>query len=130
MPGGISAAICLSVAKHRVEFFFGGVGQIGAARREQHLRLEHEAVADDVDIRLVAENRAQPAKEFGAIAGELLDLVGQSDIELLAEVGDLALLGFDLGLGDVERCRQRRQLLAQRGDLRVQLVDLGQRVGC
>ena len=65
------------------------------------------------------------AEKLRAITRELLDLAGERDVELLAEIGDLGLLCLDLGLGNVERRGDGRKLLAQGGDLRVQLVDLG-----
>ena len=59
---------------------------------------------------------------------ELFHLVHESKIEALAELDDLALLFFDFGLRNIERRRDTRQLLAQRGELHIQLVDARQGV--
>src|SRR3954469_18928718 len=73
--------------------------ELGAAFRQQlrlpgveeYFRLEHEAVADDADIRAVAENGAQPAKKFRAEARQLLHPLRQRDVQTLPKVGDLVL---------------------------------------
>src|SRR6185437_1740368 len=97
--------------------------QVGAAEREQHLGLEDEAIADDADVRPVAQYRAQSAEELRAVARQLLDLAGERGVEALAEIGDLHLLVLALGLRRVERGGNLLQLLAQRQDLLVELVD-------
>ena len=51
------------------------------AGREQHLGLEHEAVADDADVAAVLQQFAQAAEEVGAIALQLLHLAGQRRVE-------------------------------------------------
>ena len=71
------------------------------ARREQHLGLEHEAVADDADVLAVAQQLAQAAEEVGAVALQLLHLAGQHDVEAGAEIGDARLAVLVLGLGRV-----------------------------
>ncbi len=104
-------------------------GSMSAGRgREQHLRLEHEAVADDPHVRPVAEQLAQPAEELRAEAAELLDLAGERHVELAAEVGDRDLLLLDLLLLEIERLLERGELDAQRVDLAIEDVDLVQRL--
>ena len=84
---------------------------------EQHFRLEDEAVADDADARPVAEDLAQAAEEIGAVTGELLHLLRESDIEARAEIGDFRLR-FDVRfLRGVERLLDGGELAAQRRDL-------------
>ena len=58
---------------------------------EQHLRLEDETVADDADVGAVAEDLAEAPEEVGAVARQLLDALGERDVEAPAEVGDLGL---------------------------------------
>ena len=91
---------------------------------EQHLRLEDEAVADDLDVGAVAQHLAQLAEELRAIAGELLDLVRQGLVESLAEIDHLDLVGLGLGLRGVQRGDEPGELLAQRQELGVQHLDL------
>ena len=55
--------------------------QLGLAGAEEHLGLEHEAVADDADVRAVAEDLAQAAEEVRAVARELLHPLGQRHVE-------------------------------------------------
>src|SRR5262249_14823201 len=43
---------------------------------EQHLRLEHEAVADDADVLAVAQQLAQAPEEVGPVPLQLLHLLG------------------------------------------------------
>src|SRR5271170_565313 len=112
----------LQRSDHRCELFLRIISEVGASWRKQHLRLEHEAVADYPDIRAIAEDLAQSAEKLGTIAGELLDFVDERQIEPLAKFDDLPLLVLDLGFGDIEGCRNARELVAQRGDLGIQLV--------
>src|SRR5262249_29828942 len=102
---------------------FGSVGEIGASLREQHFGLEYEAVANDANVRAVAKDLAQPAEKLRPVTSQLLDLVHQGKVQALAEFDDLTLLLFDLGFRDIERRVDVRQLLAQRRELRVELVD-------
>ena len=115
--------------------FLQGVGEGGElllplladlrrAGAEEHFRLEDEAVADDLDVGAVAQHLAQLAEEFGAIAGELLDLVGERLVEPLAEIDHLDLARLGLGLRGVQRGDEPGQLLAQRQELGVQHLDL------
>src|SRR5690606_33378024 len=93
----------------------GLVDDLGAGR-EQHFRLEDEAVADDADVLAVGEDLAQAAEEVGAVAVELLHALGERHVQAATEIGDLGV-GFAVaGLGDFERRFQRADLLAQRGD--------------
>ena len=46
-------------------------------RGEEHFRLEHEAVADDPDVGIVAQDLAQAAEELRAVASQLLHPGGQ-----------------------------------------------------
>ena len=96
----------LQGGENRIQFLFGGVAEFGAARREQHLGLEYEAIALDADTRAVAEDLAQPTEEFRAIAPQLLDLFDEGKVEFLPKLGDLALLRLDLLLA---RCRAPRR---------------------
>ena len=101
------------------------VDLVGAGR-EQHFRLEDEAVADDPDVRAVAENFAQPPEEVGAIARQLLDALGQRHVQAAAEIGDLRLALLVVLLGGVEGVFERGDLAAQRRDLLVEQFDLGE----
>ena len=74
---------------------------------EEHFRLEHEAVADDADVRPLAEDRAQPPEKVRAVARQFLHALRQRDIEPLAEIGDAALRFAVALLGGVERVFQR-----------------------
>ena len=88
--------------------------QIGLAGVEEQFGLEHEAVADDADVRPVAENFAQAAEEVGAVARQFLHALRQREIEPLAEIGDPGLRFLVLLLGDIERAFERGELAAQR----------------
>ena len=94
---------------------------------EEHFRLEHEAVADDADVRPVAEDGAQAAEEFRTVARQFLHPLRQRDVQALAEIGNAALRFLVALLRGVERFFQRRELAAQRADLLVQHLDLRQR---
>ena len=96
---------------------------------EQHLCLEHEAVAHHQDVGALRQDLAQPAEEFRAIARQLLHALGKRRVQPLAEVGDLGLGRLVLGFGIGEQSVQCLQLPAHRGDLLVQQFDLGQRIG-
>ncbi len=78
--GGILGGNLFERGDDRVELLLGGTRQIGAARREQHFGLEHEAVADNPDVGPVAKNLSQTAEELGAITGQFLDLAGQRKV--------------------------------------------------
>src|SRR5205807_6846147 len=94
---------------------------------EEHLGLEHETVADDANVRAVAQNGAQPAKEFRTVARQFLHPLRQCDIEALAEIGYPPLRFLVALFRSLERSFQRRELSAQRADLLVQHLDLRQR---
>ena len=96
--------------------------------REQHFRLEDETVADDADIGTVAEDLAQAPEEVRAIARQLLNPLGESDIEALAEVGDRRLALLVALFRGVEGGFERRDLAPQRRDLLVEKLDLGERL--
>ena len=100
-----------------------GVDLVGAGG-EEHLRLEDEAVADDADVGTVAEDLAQAAEEVGAVARQLLDALGERDVQPPAEIGDLGLAFLVARLGGVERVLERGDLAAQRRDLLVEQLDL------
>ena len=74
---------------------------------------EHEAVADHANVLAVAQQLAQPAEEVGAVALQLLHLLGQQDVEAGAEVGDAHLAVLVLGLVGVDGLLQGRHLLPQ-----------------
>ena len=88
--------------------------ELRRARREQHLRLEDEAVADDLHVALAGQRLAQLAEELGAVARQLLDLAGERAVELLAEIDDLGLLLLGLGVGGVERDVEAGELVLER----------------
>ncbi len=92
--------------------------------REQHFRLEDEAVADDADVLAVGEDFAQAPEEVGPVAVELLHALRQRDVQAAAEIGDLGVGVAVRGFGDVERILERSDLLAQCGDLLVEEFDL------
>ena len=98
--------------------------QNGLAGIEEHLRLEDKAVADDADVRTIAENVAQPAEEIRAVARQFLNALRQRDVQALAEVGDVQLRVFFLLLGDVERALRARRSGGATRDLLVENFDL------
>ena len=104
-----------------------GLVERGLAGIEEHLGLEHEAVADDADVGPVAENGAQPPEEVGAVARQFLHPLRQRHVEPLAEIGDAGLQFLVLLLGRIERLFERGELAAQRRDLLVEHLDLRQR---
>ncbi len=124
MSLGISFMSSLDGARHLVEFVLALRVDLVRAGGEQHLRLEDEAVADDTDIRPVAEDLAQAAEEIGSVAREFLDALGQRDVQSPAEVGDLRLALLVLLLGRVECGFKCRDLPAERGYLLVEQFDL------
>ena len=99
------------------------------AGREEHLRLEHEAVADDAHVRAVAEDLPQAAEEVGAVAGEFLHPLGEGDVEAAAEIGDAGLAFPVPVLGRREGLFERRELAAHGGDLLVEDLDLARAPG-
>ena len=102
--------------------------QLVGARREQHLGFEHEAVADDADVLAVLQELAQAAEEVRAIALQLLHLPGQRRVEARAQILDARLALGVLLLGGLQRLVQGGDLPAQRQQLLVEQVDLGQRL--
>ena len=127
----ISDGICFSRSSKRggefVEFGAAFRPQHRRAGIEEHLGLEHEAVADDADIRAVAEDFAQLAEEVRAVARQFLHALRQRDVEPLAEIGDAQLRCLFLFLGGAERLFERRDLPAQRADLLIEDFDLRDR---
>ena len=111
-----------------VEFGHALGFEIGLAGIEEHLGLEHEAVADDADIGAIAEDISQAAKEIGAIARKLLDLLGERDVQPRSEIGDSRLCVLFAGLRRLERGFDRRELATQGRDLLVERIDLRQRL--
>ena len=126
-----SVGICLLQLGERGRELVELGAALGLDRRragiEEHFRLEHEAVADDADVRPIAEDRAQPAEELRAEARELLHALGQREVEPLAEIGDARLRFLVLALGRFQRVFDRGKLAAQRGDLLVEQFDLRHR---
>ena len=98
MSGGISRRDVLDGDRQRGDLVLPRRRQLGAAHREQHLALEHEPVADDLDPRPVGQHLAQLAEELAAIALQLLHLGRQRHVQLLAEIGDLRVLLLPLRL--------------------------------
>ena len=111
-PGDVGRDLLVEVEQRA-----GELVELGAALRaehrlagvEEHFGLEHEAVADDADVRPVAEDLAQPAEEVGAIAREFLHPLGQRHVEPLAEIGDPGLGLLVLLLRGVERLLRARR---------------------
>ncbi len=129
MSGGISRSRSSSAEASESSDCWPAGLMSALADFEQHRGFEHEPIADDADVGTRTEDLAQPTKEIGAVAGELLHLLRERDIQPLAEVGDLGLRLAAGGLGSRERLLDRRELFAQRGDLLVEDVDLGERLG-
>ena len=127
----MSCGICLVDVEQRRRDLVEFGAALGLEHRlagvEEHLRLQHETVADDADIGAVAEDVAQPAEEVGAIARQFLHALRQRHVQPLAEVGDARLRLLVLFLRDVQRLFQRAELAAQRRDLLVEHFDLGER---
>src|SRR6266480_1806814 len=129
-PGDFRRDLLVEINQRGGEFF-----QLRAAFRQQqrltgvekYFRLEYETVADDPDVRTIAEDGTQAAEEFRAIARQFLHPLRQRDVEPLAEIGDAALRFLVALFGRVERFLERSQLTAQRADLLVQHLDLRQR---
>ena len=129
-PGDLARNLLVELGQRRrklVEFGAAFRQQRRLAGVEEHFRREHEAVADDADVRTVAEDGAQAAEEFGAVARQFLHALRQRHVEPRAEVGDAALRFLVALLGRIERLFERRELAAQRGDLLDQHLDLRQR---
>ena len=124
----ISDGICFSSSSSAVASLSSSARPSGCSTAcagvEEHLRLEHEAVADDADVGAVAEDLAQPAEEIRTVARQFLHALRQRDIQPLAEIGDARLRFLVLLLGGVERFFERGELAAQRGDLLVENLDL------
>ena len=91
---------------------------------EEHFGLEHEAVADDADVRPVAEDVAQLAEKVRAVARQFLHALRQRQVQPLAEIGEAQLRVLVLLLGSAERIFERADLLAQRADLLIEVLDL------
>ena len=98
------------------------------ARREQHLGFEHEAVADDADVLAVLQELAQAAEEVGAVALQLLHLAGERRVEARAEILDARLALGVLLFGGLQRVVEGGNLPAQRQQLLIEEIDLGQRL--
>src|SRR5215467_9919836 len=69
---------------------------------EEDLRLEHESIADNPDIRPIAKDLTEAPKKFGAIARQLLYPLSQRHVEPLAEIGDPRLRFLVFAFGGVE----------------------------
>ena len=108
-PANVRRDLRLEIAQRRgelVELQAGLRLQDVGAGIEQHVGGKHEAVADDLEVGPVAESFPQLAEEVGAVAGELLHLLGERHVEPLAEIGDLGLAVLVLGLGGFQRLLQ------------------------
>src|SRR5689334_3095469 len=62
--------------------------QIGPAGVEEYFGLKDEAVADDANVRPVAENLAQLAEEIRTVSRELLKMLGERNIQALTKLAD------------------------------------------
>src|SRR5262249_37188350 len=96
---------------------------------EEQFGLEHETIADDPNIGTIAQNRAEPAEEIGAVARQFLHPLGERKVEALAEVGKLALRLLVTLFGRIQRILQGTELTSQRRYLLVEDFDLRQRPG-
>ena len=70
-PGNIGRDLLFQLeqrVRHLVEFGAAVRLEIGLAGVEEHLGLQHEAVADDANVRPVAEDFAQLAEEIRTVA--------------------------------------------------------------
>src|SRR5262249_37077469 len=101
---------------------------IGRAAIEKNLRLEHEAVAHDLNIVPVSKRFFQLAKERRAVLRQLLHAFGERDIETLSKIGDLSLSLLVALIAVAERALQCRHLLAQSSDLLIEKLNLGERL--
>ena len=129
-PGDLARNLLVQVDQRGGEFI-----QLGAALGQQqcltgvkkYFRLKDETVADDADIGAIAQNGAQPAEEFRTVARQFLHALRQRDIQALAEIGNPPLRFLVALFGGFQRFLERRELAAQRADLLVQHLDLGER---
>src|SRR5262249_41965908 len=103
--------------------------QVGPAGIEKYLGLQHKSVADNTHVRPVAEDLTKLAKEIRTIALELIDPIGQLEIEALAELSDAALRFFVFLLICVEGLFKGGKLATQRRNLLVEHLDLRKRAG-
>ena len=74
-PGNIGRDLLFQLEQrvgHLVEFGATLGLEVGLAGIEKHLRLQHEAVADDAHVGAVAEDFAKLAEEIGAVAFQLV----------------------------------------------------------
>src|SRR5205814_10489792 len=94
---------------------------------EENFRLEHETIADNADVRTIAEDRTQAAEKFRTEAGQFLHTLRQREVEALPEIGDARLRFLVLAFGGFERAFERGELAAQRGDLLIEQFDLRHR---
>ena len=119
-PGDFRRNLFVELGQRGCELFQFGAA-LGQQQRlsgvEKYFGLEHKAVADDPDVRPVAQNRAQPPKKFRTVARQFLHPLRQRDVEALAEVGDLALRFLVALLRGAERFLEGGELAAQRTDL-------------
>ena len=67
---------------------------------------------------------AEPAEELRTEIGELLNLAGERRVEAPGQVDDLDVLFLGLLLRYLESLFDARELLAQRGDLKIEDADL------
>ena len=89
----------------------GGIQLVRCAGKQQ-FGWHHEAITHNLDVGTIAECGAQLAEEFGAIARQLIDFVGQRQVESRAEVLDFDVFGFDRDIGDVQRLLHLGELFA------------------
>jgi hypothetical protein len=75
--------------------------QRGLALLEQHLRLEHEAVAHHQNVGALRQDLPRPPEEFRTVARQLLHPLRQRRVQPLAEIRDLRFgcLIARLGIG-------------------------------
>src|SRR5271169_1546611 len=77
-----------------IERLMSGLANLRLGRFKKYRGFEHEAIADYAHARPIAQNLAQATEEIRAIAGELLDLLRERDIQARTEIGDLGLRFF------------------------------------
>ena len=128
MSGGICFSSCFSASASLS--ICGRASGFRSAEPESNSTSDgkDEAVADDLEVRAGAEHLAQLAEEVGAVARQLLHLLGERHVQPLAEIGDLHLALLVLGLGSVERLLQGGDLEAERRELLVEDLDLRERL--
>ena len=88
------------------------------------LGLEHESVADDPNVRTLAQDLAKPPEELGAIFRQFLDLARKRAVQARAEIDDLRILCGCRRLGCAECCCKAGEVGTKRRYVLRQALDL------